>query len=211
MKLGLFTAPQVCNLCEISARQLAYWDKTKFFSPQYLDEDVRPFKRIYTFRDVVGLRTIGILRNEYHVPLTPDLRRISADLKKTPDTDWSLLVFYRDATNHIFFTHPKTREIISTSPFGQRPLLDMKEVIHHIERNLKRMNRRQPTQIGKVEQNRFVAHNATVIAGTRIPTAAIYRLHKAGYPAERIIREFPRLTAPDIDAAIQLEELRAAS
>jgi uncharacterized protein (DUF433 family) len=209
VKSGLFTAKQVCALCEISQRQLAYWDKTGFFSPKHRDEDIRPFKRIYTFRDVVGLRTIGLLRNNYRVPLTPDLRRISRDLKKTPDSDWSHLVFYRDPTKRIYFAHPKTKEIVSTSPFGQRPLFEMREVIQHIERNLKRMNRRQPTEIGKIERNRYIVHNATVIAGTRIPTAAIYRFHKAGYPTEQIIREFPRLTAPDVEAAIQLEQ-RAA-
>jgi uncharacterized protein (DUF433 family) len=73
------------------------------------------------------------------------------------------------------------------------------------------MNRRKPKQIGKIEQHRFVAKNAPVIAGTRIPTTAIYNLHEAGYSTERIISEYPRLTQADVKAAIQHERLRYAS
>jgi DNA-binding transcriptional MerR regulator len=94
MKLGLFTADQVCSLCGISARQLGYWNRTGFFKPRLAEGERRPFNRIYSFRDVVGLRTIGRLRNQYHVPLA-DLRRISDELKKTPDADWSRLVFLK--------------------------------------------------------------------------------------------------------------------
>lgn len=227
MKLGLFTADQVCALCGISARQLAYWDKTGFFKPRYTADEKRPFNRIYSFRDVVGLRTIGRLRNEYGVPLNPDLRQISEDLKKTPDSDWSKLVFYEDPmaeTSHlkgvssgrrkrarVYFRHPNGGSIIASSPHGQRPLFEMRMVIQNVERNLVRMNSRKPKQIGKVEQHRYVVRNEPVIAGTRIPTAAVYRLHQAGFTPEAIIREFPRLRPADVDAAIKHEGVKVAS
>jgi uncharacterized protein (DUF433 family) len=52
-----FTAENVCKLTGLSARQLAYWDATDFFSPELLDEHRRrAFGRLYSFRDVVGLR-----------------------------------------------------------------------------------------------------------------------------------------------------------
>src|SRR5580692_6663613 len=107
MKLGLFTADQVCSLCRISARQLSRWNATGFFKPRYAENEKRPFNRIYSFRDVVGLRTLGMLRNEHNVPLK-ELRRIGDELKQTPESDWSKLVFYLDPTNHIYFEHPRT-------------------------------------------------------------------------------------------------------
>ena len=210
MKLGLFTADQVCTLCHISARQLSHWNRTGFFKPRYADEEQRPFNRIYSFRDVVGLRTIGILRNKHHVPLK-ELRRIGEELKGTPEGDWSKLVCYLDPTNHIYFEHPRTGELVSPSPLGQRPLFQMSKVIRNVERELARMNRRKPRQIGKIDQNRFVARNEPVIAGTRIPASAIYRLHRAGYSPQAIIREFPRLKPADVQAAIQHEKLKVAS
>lgn len=223
MKLGLFTADQVCALCGISARQLAYWNRTGFFTPRYVDDEKRPFNRIYSFRDVVGLRTIGRLRNKYHVPLA-DLRRISEELTKTPDADWSNLVFYEDPISRarpnvknrrpssrrrsrVYFRHPQSGEVLASSPLGQRPLFAMRTIIHDVERNLVRMNRRKPKQVGKVEQNRYVVRNEPVIAGTRIPTAAVYRLHQAGFSSDAIIREFPRLKRADIEAAIKREQL----
>ncbi|MGH7916758.1 MAG: DUF433 domain-containing protein, partial [Candidatus Binataceae bacterium] len=133
------------------------------------------------------------------------------ELKKTPEADWSNLAFYRDPAGRVYFGHPETGEIVGTSPRGQRPVFEMSEVIHNVERNLARMNRRKAKQIGKIDQNRFVVRNAERIAGTRIPTAAIYRLHSAGYDIQAIIREFPRLTSADVKAAIQNEQLKVAS
>ncbi|MBF6568597.1 MAG: DUF433 domain-containing protein [Candidatus Binataceae bacterium] len=227
MKLGLFTADQVCALCGISARQLAYWDKTGLFKPRYTADEKRSFNRIYSFRDVVGLRTIGRLRNKYGVPLNPDLRQISEDLKKTPDADWSKLVFYEDPIAEsarlkgasgqrkrrarVYFRHPNSGDIIASSPHGQQPLFEMRTMIQNVERNLARMNRRKPKQIGKVEQHRYVVRNEPVIAGTRIPTAAVYRLHKAGFTSDAILREFPRLQPVDVDAAIKHERVKVAS
>jgi uncharacterized protein (DUF433 family) len=54
-------------------------------------------------------------------------------------------------------------------------------------------------------------HNASVIAGTRIPTNAIYDLHHAGFSIPQIVSEYPRLTEKDIRAAIQFEQLKVAS
>jgi uncharacterized protein (DUF433 family) len=221
MKLGLFTADQVCSLCGISQRQLAYWHQTGFFKPRIAEGERRPFNRIYAFRDVVGLRTIGRLRNRYHVPLK-DLRRIADELKKVPDSDWSKVVFFIDPIaqpaqkskrghGRVYFRHPVTGKIEASSPPGQRPLFEMRTIIRDAERSLKRLNRRKPKQIGKIEQHRYVVRNEPVIAGTRVPASAVYRLHQAGYSSQRIIDEFPRLRPADIEAAIQLSRLRVAS
>ena len=220
MRLGLFTSDQVCSLCGISSRQLGYWNRTGFFKPRLAEGERRPFNRIYSFRDVVGLRTIGQLRNRYHVPLT-DLRRISDELKSTPDSDWSKLVFFEDPIaeerksgkprrGRVYFRHPQSGEIVASSPLNQRPLFEMREVIKNVERSLSRLNRRKPEQIGKIDQNRYVVRNEPVIAGTRVPTAAIYRLHQAGYSAQAIIKEFPRLKLADVEAAIRHAQLRVA-
>jgi uncharacterized protein (DUF433 family) len=70
---------------------------------------------------------------------------------------------------------------------------------------------RGPEQIGHIQQNRYVVQNAPVLAGTRIPTAAIWDLHQAGYSTAAIIAEYPRLTEQDVQAAIEYEEDHARS
>ena len=51
-----------------------------------------------------------------------------------------------------------------------------------------------------------MVHNAWVVAGTRIPTDAIWNFHRAGYDATAIIKEYPRLKAEDVRAAIEFED-----
>ena len=52
----------------------------------------RAFGRIYSFRDVVGLRTIAVLRNVHRVPLQ-ELRRVGKWLQERHDAPWSSLRF----------------------------------------------------------------------------------------------------------------------
>jgi uncharacterized protein (DUF433 family) len=64
--------------------------------------------------------------------------------------------------------------------------------------------------VGQIVRNRHVVHNAWSVAGTRIPTEAIWNFHQAGYSAKTIIREYPRLKAKDVVAAIKFEAKRKA-
>jgi uncharacterized protein (DUF433 family) len=48
-------------------------------------------------------------------------------------------------------------------------------------------------------------HNAPVLAGTRVPTAAVWNLHRAGYAVGAILREYPRLKPADVEVAIAFE------
>jgi uncharacterized protein (DUF433 family) len=48
-----------------------------------------------------------------------------------------------------------------------------------------------------------------VLAGTRIPTQAIWNFYRAGYKMLAILKEYPRLTAKDVQAAIEFEANRA--
>jgi uncharacterized protein (DUF433 family) len=47
-----------------------------------------------------------------------------------------------------------------------------------------------------------VAHNAPVLAGTRIPVRAIKRFNEAGYSVAQILSEYPTLTESDVVAAL---------
>jgi uncharacterized protein (DUF433 family) len=205
MKLGLFNAEQVCRLCKITDAQLRYWNKTKVFQPEAI-EGAGAYGRVYTFRDLVGLRTISILRNKYDVDLK-DLRIVEQKLK-ADQADWSNLAFYVGNDRHVYFIDPTSGDTVAMHPMGQRPLFRMQAIARGIEKNLNRMQKRTARQIGKIDQNRHVLQNSSFIAGTRIPTATINRLYKAGYSPSEIIRQYPRLTAEDIKAATTYENLK---
>lgn len=198
-----FTAEHVCRLTGLSARQVRYWDKTQFLSPTMVaGHRKRAFGRIYSFRDVVGLRTIAILRDR--VPLQ-GLRRIGKWLRQHHDTPWSSLRFGLAGRKVIFFD-PKTD--IAKEPWGEgQQVLDiaLERIANEMRDAAALLRERQSEDIGRIVRNRFVVHNAWTLAGTRIPTQAIWNFHQAAYDTAAIVKEYPRLTAKDVEAAIEFE------
>jgi len=200
-----FTADNVCRLTGLSAHQLSYWDATDFFSPELLDDyRRRAFGRIYSFRDVVGLRTIAVLRNKHRIPLQ-ELRRVGEWLLSHHSTPWSSLRFAL-SNRKVVFRDPVTEKFVEATGDGQSIIeIDLEPIANDMRSAATRLRERRDDQIGTVVRNRFVVHNAWVVGGTRIPTVAIWNFHEAGYDANDIIREYPRLTLSDVKAAIEFE------
>ncbi len=196
-----FSAENVVRLTGLTMAQLAYWDKTKFFQPQYADENRRsPHSRIYSFKDVVGLRTLSTLKGKYGVSM-PHLKEVAKELSaysKTPWADIQLKVWNRK----VQFDDPvtgKTRGVVD----GQYVLLTILSVMEDVKRDAEKLRQREHSQIGKIEKHRNVAHNQSVVAGTRIPVRTIHEFASAGYSPEQIIKEYPSLTKEDIRAALK--------
>lgn len=205
-EISAFTIEQVSRLTSISVRQLVYWDRTEFYSPRFRAERGRqPFGRVYSFRDLVALRVISLLRNEHSVPLQ-ELRKVGAWLRARYDAPWSSLRFYVSA-RRIFFDDPKTGARVATCPAGQVVFpIEMEPIAQETRRDVQQLSRRRPEDIGNIVRHRYVVHNSPVVAGTRIPTSAIWNFHCAGYDSRAIMREYPTLSGEDITAAISYEE-----
>lgn len=209
--IAAFTADHVCRLTGLSSRQLRYWDETEFFCPTFLDGyKRRPFGRIYSFRDVVGLRTIAILRKRHNVPLQ-ELRRVGSWLRDRHAEPWSSLRFAL-AGRRVVFVEPGTDAFVEPRGAGQK-LLDiaLEPIANEMRGAAEQLRERSPDQVGRIARNRFVVHNAWVVAGTRIPTTAIWHYHKAGYSAKQIVEEYPRLTPADVEAAVRFEADRQSA
>ena len=71
-----------------------------------------------------------------------------------------------------------------------------------VANRLTMLRQRDDAMVGIISQDRRVAHNARVIAGTRIPVRAIQAFAAAGYDMAGIIREYPTLTPADVTAAL---------
>jgi uncharacterized protein (DUF433 family) len=199
--VSAFTADQVVRLTGLSVEQLAYWDRTGFFKPQYaLDERKSPYSRIYSFKDVVGLRTLSVLKKQYRVSL-PHLRQVAKKLSTYSKAPWAEITL-RVLKRKVQFDEPetgKTRGVVD----GQYALLPLVSVMDDVRREAELLKQRDPSKIGRIEKHRYVSHNSPVIAGTRIPVATILRFVEAGYSHSEIIKEYPSLTDADIDAAIR--------
>ena len=80
--IAAFSEASVERLTGLTSAQLRYWDKTGFFAPTYADDDRRtPYSRIYSFKDVVGLRTLGLLRRQHNVSLQ-HLRQVAKETQR---------------------------------------------------------------------------------------------------------------------------------
>ena len=209
MKLGIFSGEQARRLAKISVTQLRYWSDTDVIRPETV-EGSGPFRHVYTFRDVVGLRTLSILRNEHGVELEA-LREVARRLRSTPDASWANTVFYLGDDGLIYFDDPTTTARVSVQKIGQVSLFRVDAVIRSVEQQLRLLNRRTAKQIGKVEQSRYILRNKPVIAGTRVPVSAIVDLHEGGFTVEQIIKEYPRLKSEDVKAALTYNRISVAS
>jgi uncharacterized protein (DUF433 family) len=97
---------------------------------------------------------------------------------------------------------------------GKQQVLDnipLRVVVASMRSAVAELNRRGEGEIGKVVQAKFISQNQPVLAGTRIPVAAIKSFARAGYSAARIIKEFPELTSADVRAALAYESIGAAA
>lgn len=198
-----FTPEQACRVSGLSKRQLSYWDKTGLFHPKFADDAPR-HSRMYSFRDVVGLRTIAMLRE--HLPLQ-ELRRVGEWLHARYDEPWAELQFTVVGRKVIFEGDDGVPRVAGTDQVAIRVMLS--EVANDTERASIELLGRRPDQIGAIVRNRTIQHNSWVVDGTRITTSAIYDFFRAGFAPEAIQREYPRLTLADIQAAIAFEADRA--
>lgn len=193
-----FTAQQVVQLTGLTMGQLAYWDKSGFFVPQFgLGGRRSPYSRIYSFKDVVGLRTLCDLRGKHGVSL-PHLRDVASKLVSYSSAPWAdikLWVWNRK----VLFNEPETnqdREVVTS----QYVLFPISDVEREVESLVAAMHERSESDIGKTERHRYIAHNALVIAGTRIRVETIRSYIEAGYSVDQILKEYPSLQERDVEA-----------
>jgi uncharacterized protein (DUF433 family) len=199
----------VQKLTGLTKRQLRYWDETGFFKPSFVEENPRlPFSRFYSFKDVVALRTLQLLRVQNNVPLQ-HLRKVAEKLSHLKDDLWTKTDMYV-VNRKVVLVNPQTgkpQEVVS----GQYLLpIELRKVMKDTSRDIEAMRKRSSEQIGRVSQSRAICHNAWVIAGTRIPVGAVRRLHEDGYSVAQIIEEYPDLAPDDVQAALNHAAAKAA-
>ena len=207
--VAAFNTDQVIALTGLSARQLAAWDRAGFFPPRHSErsEGGRTI-RLYSFRDLVGLRVLALLRNTHGVSLR-QLRKIHAYLQWDFEWPWSQITFYVFGRT-VCFDDPRTGTRVDGKMLGQALFkeIPMLRVEQEMRAAANRLRERTPDEIGAVAQYRSVMAHAPVLAGTRIPTAAVWRFHQAGYDPDAIIEQYPSLTPEDVAQAIAYEQRR---
>lgn len=202
-----FTSKQVSRLSGLSARVLKYWEDTGVYAATYIADRPRvPYRRIYSFRDLVSLRTLAMLRRQHGVRLD-DLRQAGAYLRDSyPEVDnpWSELRF-GVLNRRVVFREPSTGEWRSAAPPQHILPIDVAWIARTTATEAEALLARRAEDVGQVVRHRHVLRNAWRLAGTRIPTAAVWRFYDDGSDIDEIRREYPDLEVADVLAAIQHE------
>jgi len=204
--LMAFTAEQVARLSGISRGRLRYWEQTGTFQPTYVEtHEDGPYRRIYSFQDLVNLRAMAKLRLDFDVELQ-ELRNVTAYLKDHQNIPWSRLAV-RVYGKHLVFRDPETGQWMSANPMGQLTFeLEFEDVRNESERDARRLMERPAAHYGQIIRNRNVMSNQWVFEGTRIPVNAVLAYLHKGYDPDHILAEYPSLVSEDIDAAMVFEE-----
>lgn len=203
--VAAFSEEQVERLTGLTKGRLRYWAKTNFFRPSFVEENPRlPYSRFYSFKDIVALRTLEMLRVQNNVPLQ-HLRKVAEKLSHLKDELWTKTTLFV-VNRKVAIVNPETgtpEEVVS----GQYLMgISLRRVIEDTNDDIVQMSRRTRSMVGHVSRSRAIARNAWVIAGTRIPVGAVKRLAEDGYTTEQIIDEYPDLTRNDVEAALRHRE-----
>jgi uncharacterized protein (DUF433 family) len=206
--IAAFSAEQVVHITGLTPRQLAYWDHIGFFRPQYAAENRRlAYSRIYSFSDLVGLRTLSILTNGHNVTMH-ELKKVAERLSKHSTRPWAeikLGVWKRK----VQWIEPDTGLPAGVDD-NQYLMVEMFDIISDMKDEVNRARNRDVSEIGQIVKHRYVAHNQPVVAGTRIPTRTIMRFHQEGYSPSEIVAEYPTLTEQDVLSVIASNPKQAA-
>ena len=198
--IAAFSEDHVGRLTNLSKGRLRYWDRTGFFSATVNGGQNVPFGRVYSFRDIVALRTLEMLRVQNNVPLQ-HLRKVAEKLSHLKGDLWTASTLW-----------VLNREVVITEPGNAPPRtvlsgqyvipIKLDQVISDTRRDIEAMRQRSSEQIGRIVETRGIGQKAKVLSGTRIRVSSVQRLHEDGYSIAGIIEEYPDLTPADIQAVL---------
>lgn len=203
-KVAMLSVETACKLAGISHARLRSWIKSGAFRPEYGVAKSVPL--VYSFRDVVGLRVLAILRKK-GVPLQ-QLRKVGAWLSAEHSTPWASLRFFVAGKN-VLFEDKQTGSLLAVKPFKQAMInpapFDIEPISQEMANKAKALTQRESSKIGTVEQRRGVMGGKWVVGGTRISSESIWRFNQAGYTIKQILKEYPSITEDDVRAALDRE------
>jgi DNA-binding transcriptional MerR regulator len=199
--VSVFTAEQVARLTGVSKTTLAEWSKLALFEPEF-SERMRSgaFGRTYSFRDIVAVKTLQVLRYTYKVPKL-ELRKTAEFLHTVASKPWAELTLY--VRNKEVHFQQSDGEIVGTIS-GQKTFpIPLESVAQEMKNAAVALRKRSSDQYGKTDRHRLVASNQEVFLGTRIPVSLIVSLLVAGRSDAELLSAYGTLNIADIELAKQ--------
>jgi uncharacterized protein (DUF433 family) len=202
-----FTPELVQRIADITPGQLHYWEHLGIVRPSVAEYEQRGLPRLYSFRDLIALKVAAEMRRRKMLP-----GRIKALMdefeRRGVESPLLTLRFYGDPDSEgsgVYWYDPSVDAPLSARALDQMADtydLRLKDLRADLEGTIAELTKRP---VGKVEKVRSVQGSRPVIAGTRVPTAKIARLHHEGWDVDRIRHAYPSLAVEDVEAALTFE------
>lgn len=210
-----FTSEQALRLTGATRRRLGYWVSTGILTPDIQKGEGRGRVRLFSFENLLELRVALWLRDKVSLQL---IRKIIQRLKSRG--------MYRPLSSVTFgvveYANKKGMpryEVVMQMDDGkweswQAPgqlIMELTVPIQTFAESLDERiarDRTRRSKVGQVERRRGVLGSTPVVAGTRVPTRAVWDLHEAGYSTAQILRSYPGISRADVSAALEAEGSR---
>ena len=192
-----FTADRARALTGLSKRQIQYWDEQDFIRPSLTSRLGRGRRRLYSFLDLVALKTAAEIRSSVSLQL---IRKVDAYLRGLDYEHPMAQIAFEVIGEELYFEEkgtvrrarrPEQTVIRVTVPFAR--------LVSDLEKNIAKLDKRP---LGKLERRRRTLGGKLLIAGTRIPVGVIQRMREGGASEAVILQQFPDLTHRDVKAAL---------
>jgi uncharacterized protein (DUF433 family)/DNA-binding transcriptional MerR regulator len=206
-----FPVPIASVLTGATVRQLAYWRKhTGSAAPLLVPEGKRSGRYLYSWADVVALRSIVYLRQEKSLPR---IRQAVAFLRRLEADQWMHLAAYR------LISTPSS--ILVQTPSGQ--LLDlerqpgtvleevlMRDVLDPFETHDGKMVPALRSPRPRIAVNPAILGGYPMIAGTRVPFDVVAALAEDDLEPDEIAEVYPSVDREAIGDAVSFAAQVAA-
>ncbi len=186
-----FTVPIASVLSGASTRQLGYWRRrTAAAEPLLVPFAQRGGRYLYSWADVVALRSIVYLRQEKSLPR---IRRAVRSLRQLEEADWAHLSQYRlvRTTETIVVVTPKGEILdLERAPGTVLEEILMADVLGPFEANGSQVPA-LPQPRPYLSVNPGVLGGYPVVAGSRVPFHVVAALADEGAHASEIVATYP--------------------
>jgi DNA-binding transcriptional MerR regulator len=188
---------RAAKLARVSIRRLRYWQQIGLVVPSITRQiSPRNTVRLYTYRNLIDLLVVAILRTDRGMTLQ-HIRRVVDHVRGSYQLSE---VTFATVGKEIYFQHPD-----GTWEGDVRPdqiVLEKTIRLDRLRSTIASATRRGKEQVGQVVRRRGVMGSKPVFAGTRIPVETVREFLEHGYSTAQILEEYPTLEAADIDAAL---------
>ena len=191
--LVAFTRARVAALAGVRESRIAYWERTGLIEPT-VSSRVTPSRPI-RFYDYPGMMTVLIFAELRKRGVSLQHIRQIVDYLRSRDFRPSQVVF-SIAGRKVHFQTPETGEWEdSVGQIVLREVLDLARLRARVAGALDR----DPETVGGVERRRGTLGSKPVVAGTRVPVAAVRAFISSGASTDDILEAYPALRRADVE------------